>query len=82
VDAVEKEMEVEEVNQKVKGNDEFILKNVESIMLEAPKQHPLFGQAAQENKNDMSKDPLVNELRVMRDMVQSCPQIWTYMNGM
>ena len=34
-----------------------------------------------ENKLDISSDPLVNELRVMREMVASCPQIWTYMNG-
>lgn len=50
-------------------------------MLEAPKQHSLFdGHSKPANKLDVSKDPLVNELRVMREMVQSCPEIWRYMN--
>lgn len=73
-------------------DDAFILKDVESIMVESPddatrgdrtsKRRPLFGNATSiENKLDISADPLVNELRVMREMVKSCPEIWTYMNG-
>jgi hypothetical protein len=74
---------VEEVHNEGanEGNDAFVLKNVESFVLEAPKQRSLFeGHSASINKLDISKDPLVNDLRVMRDMVQSCPEIWTYMN--
>ena len=69
----------------------FILRDVESIMVEAPDEEGrdiikrtvkqrLFGDK-NANKLDISKNPLVNELRVMREMVNSCPEIWTYMNG-
>eukprot|EP00804_Cyclotella_cryptica_P029904 CCRYP_017829-RA/>CCRYP_017829-RA protein AED:0.10 eAED:0.10 QI:400/1/1/1/0.88/0.8/10/978/624 len=61
-------------------NDTFVIKNVESILLEAPERRPLFGHSKPANKLDLSKDPLVNELRVMRDTVTSCPEIWSYMN--
>ena len=71
----------------VKGDDSFVLKNVESILLESPEEREnqkrsLFGDSktATTNKLDISKDPLVNELRVMREMLTSIPQIWTYMN--
>jgi len=71
----------------VKGDDSFVLKNVESILLESPEerenQRPtLFGnpKTAITNKLDISKDPLVNELRVMREMLISIPDIWKYMN--
>jgi hypothetical protein len=75
------------VKVNVKGDDSFVLKNVESIMLESPEEREdqrrsLFGDAktATTNKLDVSKDPLVNELRVMREMLTSIPDIWKYMN--
>ena len=75
------------VNASVKGDDSFVLKNVESILLESPEEREnqkrsLFGNSKTDttNKLDISKDPLVNELRVMREMLTSIPQIWTYMN--
>ena len=79
--------EGEHVKASVKGDDSFVLKNVESILLESPEEREnqkrsLFGDSktATTNKLDISKDPLVNELRVMREMLTSIPQIWTYMN--
>ena len=74
-----------------KGDDSFVLKNVESILLESPdeerenqKRSLLFGNTktatTNTNKLDISKDPLVNELRVMREMLTNIPEIWTYMN--
>ncbi len=75
-----------------KGDDSFVLKNVESILLESPdeerenqKRSLLFGNTKTAttnttNKLDISKDPLVNELRVMREMLTNIPEIWTYMN--
>lgn len=80
-----------------KFDDTFILKDVESIMIESPddenredtkspttRRSSIFGNTnctTVENKLDISSDPLVNELRVMREMVNSCPEIWTYMSG-
>lgn len=79
--------EGEHVKASVKGDDSFVLKNVESILLESPEERAnqkrsLFGDSktTTTNKLDISKDPLVNELRVMREMLTSIPQIWTYMN--
>ena len=83
IGALEKELEIGEIHHKgdTKQEDEFILKNVESFVLEAPKHHSLFhGRSIPANKLDISKDPLVNELRVMRETIQSCPEIWSYMN--
>eukprot|EP00984_Skeletonema_dohrnii_P031750 scaffold24671_cov94-Skeletonema_dohrnii-CCMP3373.AAC.3 len=75
------------VKAKVNGDDSFVLRNVESILLESPEEREnqrrsLFGNAksATTNKLDISKDPLVNELRVMREMLTNIPDIWTYMN--
>lgn len=75
------------VKASVKGDDSFVLKNVESLLLESPEEREnqrrsLFGntKTATTNKLDISKDPLVNELRVMREMLTSIPQIWTYMD--
>lgn len=73
---------------KVMGDDSFVLKNVESILLESPQarenqRRSLFGSAkitSPINKLDVSKDPLVNELRVMRSMLRNIPNIWHYMN--
>lgn len=70
----------------VKGDDSFVLKNVESLLLESPEEREnqrqsLFGNTkTATNKLDISQDSLVNELRVMREMLSSIPQIWTYMN--
>ena len=83
IDALEKELEVEEIHQEdaKDGNDAFVLKNVESFVLEAPKKHSLFdGHSSSANRLDISKDPLVNDLREMREMVESCPEIWAYMD--
>jgi len=79
--------EGDNVKADVKGDDSFVLRNVESILLESPEEREnqrrsLFGNAksATTNKLDISKDPLVNELRVMREMLTNIPDIWTYMN--
>jgi long-chain acyl-CoA synthetase len=85
VDALEKEMQQadEVLAEKTKTNDTFVLKNVESIMVESPQaKHFLFGDKSATNKLDISKDPLVNELRVMRDVISSCPEIWTYTDAL
>eukprot|EP00970_Alexandrium_tamarense_P020850 scaffold15773_cov193-Alexandrium_tamarense.AAC.2 len=85
VDALEKEMQQadEFLAEKTKTNDTFVLKNVESIMVESPQaEHFLFGDKFATNKLDISKDPLVNELRVMRDVISSCPEIWTYTDAL
>lgn len=78
---MEKELEVEEVKQEGKEiDDTFILKNVESVVLETPKRSLFDDHPKPANKLDISKDPLVNDLQAMREMVQSCPEIWSYMN--
>jgi hypothetical protein len=85
VDALEKEMQQadEVLAEKTKTNDTFVIKNVESIMVESPQaKHFLFGDKSATNKLDISKDPLVNELRVMRDVISSCPEIWTYTDAL
>ena len=75
---------IDSIETEKKHDDAFILQDVESIMVEAPEQdtrRTIFGNHKPKNKLDISKDPLVNELRAMREMVNSCPEIWTYMNG-
>ncbi len=75
------------VKATVKGDDSFVLKNIESLLIESPEdrenqRRSLFGntKTATTNKLDISKDPLVNELRVMREMLTSIPQLWACMN--
>ena len=71
------------------GNDTFVLDTVESMLVESPdpkrhrlKQRTLFGNRRYTNPLDVSEDPVVNELRVMREIVNSCPALWTYLDAL
>ena len=70
-----------------RGNDAFVIDNVESIIVESPEKirhhtRTLFGNIISSNSLDVSKDPVVNEMRMMREVVNSCPELWAYMNAL
>lgn len=68
------------------GDDSFVLDNVESIIIESPEKvyhhtKHLFGKERANNLLDVSKVQVANEMRVMRAGVNSCPELFAYMNA-
>lgn len=58
---------------------------MESIIIESPEKvhhrtKNLFGKERANDSLDISKVQVVNEMRVMREAVDSCPELFAYMN--
>ncbi len=67
------------------GDDSFVLDNIESIIVESPEKvhhhrKNLLGKERAIDSLEVSKAQVVNDMRVMREVVDSCPELFAYMN--
>eukprot|EP00548_Thalassiothrix_antarctica_P003624 CAMPEP_0194146584 /NCGR_PEP_ID=MMETSP0152-20130528/20952_1 /TAXON_ID=1049557 /ORGANISM="Thalassiothrix antarctica, Strain L6-D1" /LENGTH=758 /DNA_ID=CAMNT_0038847135 /DNA_START=196 /DNA_END=2472 /DNA_ORIENTATION=+ len=63
--------------EKMTAEDRMVLFGDEFTVRSAPARNILHAAPMKKGSLDFSSDPLINDLRQMRDTITSCPQLWS-----